>query len=241
MATAVAAIVVLALWQVVVQAHWIEPTVVAPPSAIVRGFGKLAANGELVHSFLTTLGLTAAGTALAAALGLPIGYWFWRSKLVGNAFDSWVGALLAAPTFLLYPLFLVAFGRTYLTIILMGVVVTVVPIVLRTREGLETVRPVLIDVARSFRLSPAATFFRVQLPAAIPTIFGGLRLGLIYALVNTIGIEFLIDIGGLGRVVADTYDRFDIPEMYAAIVLIVILSQLFMASLDGLYRWLRHA
>lgn len=235
------AAVTLALWQAVVAAGWIEPSILAPPTAVAAGFVKLAVSGELVKSFVTTLGLTAAAAGLAAAIGLPLGYWFWRAELLSEAFESWVGALLAAPTFLLYPLFLVAFGRTYWTVILMGVVVTVVPIVLRTREGLATVRPVLLDVARSFRLPPGPTFFRVLLPAAFPTIFAGLRLGLIYALVNTIGIEFLIDIGGLGRVVADTYDRFDIAQMYAAIVSIVLLSQLFMSTLGWVYRWLRHA
>ena len=62
---------------------------------------------------------------------------------------------------------------------------------------------------------------------------------MIYALVNIIGIEFLIDFGGLGRVVSEMYFRYEIPGMYAAIVLIVVVSLLFLSLLQRLELWLR--
>ena len=67
-------------------------------------------------------------------------------------------------------------------------------------------------------------FWKIQVPAAAPTIFVGLRLGLIYGLVNVIGIEFLIVYGGLGRIVSSMYDNYEFPGMYAAIIFIVIIA-----------------
>lgn len=80
---------------------------------------------------------------------------------------------------------------------------------------------------------------RVAFPAAVPGIFTGLRLGLIYVLVNIIGMEFLIDFGGLGRIVSEMYFRFKIPGMYVAIVLLVLVSWTFLAARSRPELWLR--
>ena len=78
-----------------------------------------------------------------------------------------------------------------------------------------------------------------MLPAALPTIFVGLRLGLIYAMINIVAVEFLVGIGGLGFVVADMYDRYDIPSMYSAVVFVIVLSSLFFLLIERGERWLR--
>ena len=82
-------------------------------------------------------------------------------------------------------------------------------------------------------------FWKVQFPAAVPTVFAGIRLGIIYTLVNVIGIEFLINFGGLGYLVSDSYDKFDIPGMYAAIVFIILVSAVFFLVLGIAQRRIR--
>ena len=114
-----------------------------------------------------------------------------------------------------------------------------IPITLKTREAFVGVPKVLLDVGRSFKLSQSALVRRVAFPAAVPGIFTGLRMGLIYALVNIIGLEFLIDFGGLGRIASEMYFRFEIPGMYVAIILIVLVSWTFLAVLSRLETWLR--
>jgi len=101
------------------------------------------------------------------------------------------------------------------------------------------VPPVLINVGRSLHVAPRQMLARIILPAAAPAMFTGLRLGLIYALVNIIGIEYLIDFGGLGRVVSEMHYRYEIPAMYAAILLIVAVSLIFLVALRRLESWLR--
>jgi len=231
--------VVATLLEAVVRSGWISPLVIAPPSALGRAFAKLWAEGFLAEPFALTLGQALAATSAATLVGIPWGYLLWRRPALGAAYEPWIGAAFAAPTILLFPLFLVIFGRGYATTIFVGFVAAVIPVVLKTREALIGVPRVLLDVGRSFRLSERALVRRIAFPAAVPAIFTGLRLALIYALVNIIGMEFLIDFGGLGRIVSEMYFRYEIAGMYAAILLIVAVSWLVLAALGRLETWLR--
>jgi len=111
--------------------------------------------------------------------------------------------------------------------------------VLKTIEGFAAIRPVLLAVGRSFRLSRRAEFRMILLPAALPHIFIGLRLALIFGLINVVGVEFLINLGGLGQLINDLSERFDLPGTWAAIGLVVVVSICFFVLLDGGERWLR--
>ncbi|MBI3512520.1 MAG: ABC transporter permease subunit [Proteobacteria bacterium] len=237
-ATGLACVAVLALLlELAVAAELIAGYVVAPPSAMLAALVTVVAEEPVLEDFCLTFGATLLSTLLAVLVGVPLGYLLHRRKLLGRAYESWIGALFSAPLVLLYPIFLVVFGRSIRVVIAMGFVVAVVPIILKTREGLAAVRPVLVNVARAFNASEAAVTTKVLLPAARPTIFTGVRLGLIYAMTNIVGIEFLANLSGLGFLVGELYDRYDIPGMYAAIVCLILTSALFYALTGRLERW----
>src|SRR6202008_1618688 len=94
---------------------------------------------------------------------------------------------------------LVIFGRSAWTIIMMGFVSGLPPVILKTIEGLAGTRRVLINVGRSFKLTPAQLYWKILFPAALPSIFVGVKLGMIFALINSVGVEVLIKFGGLGQ------------------------------------------
>lgn len=230
---------VAALVEAVIRVGWVSALVVARPAALPAAFARLWAEGYVLAPFFTTLGQAFAATLLAAVVGLPFGYLLWKRPALGEAYEPWLGAVFAAPTILLYPLFLVILGRGYVTTVFVGFLAAAIPVVLKTREGLLAVPPVLILVGRSLHVPRRQLLLRIVLPAAAPTVFTGLRLGLIYALVNIIGIEYLIDFGGLGRVVSEMHYRYEIPAMYAAILLIVAVSLIFLRALRRVESWLR--
>jgi NitT/TauT family transport system permease protein len=147
--------------------------------------------------------------------------------------------LAAAPLVLAYPLFLVLFGRNALAIIVLGFASGIAPVVLNTAQGFNSTRRVLLDVGRSLRLTPGQEFRMVLLPAALPQLFVGLRLALIFCLINVVGVEFLINFGGLGQLINDLSERYDLPGTYGAICLVVLVSVLFFVVLARGERWLR--
>ena len=127
------------------------------------------------------------------------------------ATETWVAALASAPLVLMYPLFLVIFGRSAWTIIMIAFVSALPPVILKTLEGLSGTRAVLINVGRSFKLTPSQLYWKILFPSALPTIFVGVRLGMIFALINIVGVEFLINFGGLGQLVNELAERYDLP------------------------------
>jgi NitT/TauT family transport system permease protein len=149
--------------------------------------------------------------------------------------------MASAPLVLAYPLFLVLFGRSALTIIMMSFIVGLAPVILKTIEGLSATRRVLIDVGRSFKLTPAQQFRKILLPSALPTIFVGVRLGLMFALINVVALEFLINFGGLGQLINDLAERYDLPGVYAAICFVVLVSVVFFVATERAERWMKSA
>jgi NitT/TauT family transport system permease protein len=229
----------LAIWQACVALGWWSNLITPAPSTIAQGFGQLFADEGLVTSFLQTFGETSAAALLAVLAGVPIGLWLHRSRWAGRAYFNWVASIAAAPVVLLYPLFLVIFGRNAATIVAMSFCTGITSIILKTKEGLDGTRAVLVDVGRSFGLTRSQLFWKIMFPAAVPTIATGVRLGVIYCLISVVGVEFLINFGGLGELIDDLADRWETPMMFGAILFVMLTSVGFFWITEKVERWLR--
>ena len=215
--------------------------IIPPPSALPAALLRLIEEEDVLERFAQT-GLEALATGAGLALvGIALGALLAHFTTLRRATETWVAAFGAAPLVLAYPLFLVIFGRSAATIVAMGFAAGLAPVILKTVEGLTGVRPVLRKVARGYNLTPRQEFLKVTLPAALPVIFTGLRLGLIFALINIVGMEFLINFGGLGQLINELAERYDLPGTYAAILFVVLVSVLFFMALEKAERWLRPA
>jgi ABC-type nitrate/sulfonate/bicarbonate transport system permease component len=234
-------VVLVGAWQALADAGLINRFVAPAPADIAAAFPALFTEENLPLALGQSFGECFAAAAVAVALGVPVGWWLHRSRFAGFAFDNWVANIAAAPLVLLYPLFLVVFGRNAATIVAMAVVAALPPIILKTKEGLDGVRRTLINVGRSFRLSERQIFLRILLPAAAPVITTGLRLALIQALISVIGIEFLIHFGGMGDLIAGLGDRFEVARMFAAICFVLLTSIVFYALGEAIETWLSRA
>jgi NitT/TauT family transport system permease protein len=225
--------------ETLIRAGIINRYIVPPPSEIVGSFYRIVTEEHVLRRFLVTGGECLAASLMLAVAGISIGVVMHHFKLLQQACETWVAALASAPFVLMYPLFMVIFGRNSWTIIMMGFVSGLPPVILKTIEGISGTRRVLVNVGRSFNLTPAQQFWKILLPAALPTIFVGLRLGLIFALINIVGTEFLINFGGLGQLIEDLAERYDLAGTYAAIVFVILVSVLFFMALERVERWLR--
>ena len=231
-------LIAILLVEALIRAGVINRFIVPMPSQIAASFARVIEEEDLFARFQLTLKECFAAAVMITIVGISIGALLHRLPLLRSATETWVAALASAPTVLMYPLFLVIFGRSSLTIVMMGFVAGLPAVILKTIEGLSATRRVLIDVGRSFNLTSRQMFTKVLFPAALPTIFVGVKLGLIFALINVVGVEFLINFGGLGQLINDLAERYDLPGTYAAICFVILVSVLFFVVIERVERWL---
>ena len=234
-----ALLAVLLIMELLIQLNFISRFIVPPPSEIVASFGRVIVEEHVFSRFLLTLSECLTAGVMLTVFGIAGGVLMHRFKLLQQACETWVAAMAAAPLVLAYPLFMVIFGRNAWTIIMMGFFAALPPVILKTIEGMATTRKVLVNVGRSFNLTSTQQFWKIMFPAALPTIFVGVRLGLIFALINIVGVEFLINYGGLGQLINDLAERYDLAGTYAAICFVILVSVLFFMTLEKAERWLR--
>ncbi len=240
--TGVAAIALaIVAMEVLIRAGVLNRFIIPMPSQIFEAFERVIVEEDVLARFLLTTREAATAMALLTVVGVSIGALLHRVKILRLACETWIAAFASAPIVLMYPLFLVIFGRNSTTIIMMGFVAGLPPVILKTIEGLAGTRRVLVNVGRSFNLTQRQLFWKILFPAALPTIFVGLRLGLIFALINIVGVEFLINFGGLGQLINDLAERYDLAGTYAAIVFVILVSVLFFAVTERIEQWLRPA
>jgi NitT/TauT family transport system permease protein len=239
-ATGIACVVLFfCLMEALIRGGVISEYIVPPPSQVIAAFGEVVTQEHIVRRFFLTIGECLATGVMITVFGVAGGVLLHRYRLLQQATETWVAALAAAPVVLAYPLFMVIFGRNAWTIVMMGFVAALPPVILKTIEGLSGTRKVLVNVGRSFNLSASQQFWKIMLPSALPTIFTGIRLGLIFGLINVVGVEFLINYGGLGQLINDLAERYDLAGTYAAICFVILVSVVFFMTLEKIERWLR--
>jgi NitT/TauT family transport system permease protein len=225
--------------EVLIQTSLLNRFIVPPPSEILWAFPRIIAEEHVFSRFLLTAGEAFSASILVMIFGVAGGVLLYHFRLLRMATETWVAAVAAAPLVLAYPLYLVIFGRNATTIVMMGFTAGLAPVILKTLEGLVGTRRVLINVGRSFNLTPSQQFWKILFPAAMPTIFVGLRLGLIFALINIVGVEFLINFGGLGQLINELAERYDLAGTYASIGFVILVSVCVFVLMERLERWLR--
>jgi len=213
--------------------------VVPLPSQVLAAIPRVVTEEGIPHRFWQTTREALWASVLLVGVGVSLGMLLYRFRLLRRACETWVAALASAPIVLLYPLFLVIFGRSGATIVAIGFVAGLPPVILKTVEGLAGTRSVLLDVGRSLRLREAQLFRKILLPAALPSIFVGIRIGLIFTLINIVGVEYLINFGGLGQLINELAERYDLPATYAAIGFVILASILFFVVCERVEAWLR--
>ena len=235
----VSLLALVALIEALIRIGLINPFIVPKPTEIVWSFERIIVEEHILPRFLLTCGEALAASLMLSVVGISLGVLLHRSRLIRLATETWIAAVASAPLVLMYPLFLVIFGRSAWTIIMIAFVSALPPVILKTLEGLSRTRGVLINVGRSFKLTPSQLYWKILFPSALPTVFVGVRLGMIFALINIVGVEFLINFGGLGQLVNELAERYDLPGTYAAICFVILVSVLFFIGTERIERWLR--
>ena len=217
----------------------IARTVVIPPSEMVSTLIALLREGELNRDMATSFGNVAAAAAIAIGLGFVSGAAIHAVPALRSAVDPLLASYYAVPTFMFYPVFIILFGVGSASIVAIAVLLAVVAMITATLNGLDRIPPVLRKTARIMGMGPVSTAVRVSLPAALPHLFTGVKLAVAYAFIGVIASEFILSGSGIGYSIAYAYNNFDNRQMYALMLLIVMVVTVVNAGLDVVDRRLQ--
>lgn len=216
----------LALWQVASVAGWLNPAVFPPLDAIFAALWKGLAGGSLLDDI--AISLQRSGTAFAAAVivAIPLGLFMGQVRAVEKALDPILQVFRQTSALALYPVFILLLGLGEASKVFVIFWATLFPLLLNTIGGVKEVDPKLIEMARVYGASRLTVFRRVVLPGAVPSIFVGLRLSATTALLLLIASEMIGANKGVGFQVMNAQYNFQIPLMFAAIVLLAAMGLL---------------
>src|SRR5437868_10136118 len=146
-------VVVGAALEALIRGGAINRYVMPLPSQVLLAFERIVVEENVVHRFLLTTAETLVAGALITIVGVALGVLLYRARLIRAACETWVAAFASAPIVLMYPLFLVIGGRSAVTIVRMGFVAALPPVILKPLEGPAAPRSVLVHFGRSFTVT----------------------------------------------------------------------------------------
>lgn len=201
-----------------------------PFSTVISSYGPLLnpannyAPGGLQASAYTTIYELVVSFAIAGTLGVLIGFALGYFKLIGEAYEPFVYLLYSIPGAILYPIVYLAFGTGPISKIIIASFLGVFPSIINTASGVRTVKRSYLKLAKSAGASSFQTLRKVYLPAAASYIVSGLRLTLSFVFIGVIFAELIASDNGLGWMIGNLQANFQIPAMYAVILLVIVLA-----------------
>jgi NitT/TauT family transport system permease protein len=232
----VAILVVLVTWELLPRLHLVEPAFLPPISVVVATGWELVRSGELLNHVQASLARALVGFVLSIVFGVPLGLLMGWYKGFERAVNPLLEALRNTAALALLPVFILLLGIGEASKISLIVYACAWPVLLNTLSGVRNVDPLLIKFGRTMGLSPLQLFRKVILPAAVPTIFVGVRLAGATSLVVLIAAEMIGAKAGLGYLIIYSQYNFQIPHMYLGIITITTIGVLFNALLVHIER-----
>jgi len=218
-------VVALAGWKAIVVVGGLPPFILPPPEAVAGRLAEALAEGTITPHFAATLVEVVLGFAVGAGLALVIGYGLARSALVERLLSPYLVAAQATPILALAPLLALWFGPGLLSKVVICALIVFFPVAVATMVGIRSVDAGLLELGRSLRATRRQVLTTLEIPAALPSILGGMRVGVTLAVVGAIVGEWAGAERGLGVLVnLARGSLFDIPLMFATLVTIAALG-----------------
>lgn len=213
------------LWEATARNRWVDPLFIGQPSKIfAHMYQAIFVDYSILKESVWTLRSTAAAFVLGSLAGLALGLLFVAYPVLEKFLEPLFSALNSLPRIALAPLFLLWFGLGPASKIALGFSLTVFIVLNSTVAGARSVDSDWLTLSRMLGASKVAVFFKVTLISAVPTIFSGLRLGLIYALLGVIGGEIIASQHGLGQMLTYFAGTFDTNGVFAVLIFLAILG-----------------
>jgi NitT/TauT family transport system permease protein len=215
----------LVTWQAIVWAGSYPVFILPGPHVVAQRFVEAWIDGTFLPHLVTTLEEIAVGFTVGAAAALPTGYVLARSRLANRIMSPYLVAAQAVPILALAPLIALWFGTGLVSRSIIIALVVFFPVAISVMIAVRGVDRRLLEMARSYRVTRQQRIRLVEIPAALPGIVGGLRIGITLAVVGAIVAEWTGGEEGLGVLInLARGSLFDIPLLFATLVLIALLG-----------------
>lgn len=212
----------VALWQIVVLLQWVPETYFPSPLATLQALWAGLLSGEMSKAAVKTLARASVGALGAITVGLVLALLTARYQRLRQAFDPVAEFLRPLPPAALVPIAIFFLGLDWALFSFILLFACLWPVYLNAASALKAVSTVQLRTAASFGYGGWDRVLRVQLPAALPEIFIGIRITASIALIATVVTEMLAGRDGLGFVVNEAATTLRIPEMFAALLLTML-------------------
>ncbi len=225
-------IVGLGVWELAARSGWVDPLFVPAPSAVAPAL--LAISGGALAGLADTLGKTAVAYVLSVVLGVSVGVAVGSVRLLRDVLSPYVIAFYGIPKILVltWIVLLLGFGTT--PAIFYGVLHVFFPIMVLVMGAVRDVDRTLVTVERSLGATTWQLYWKVLMPAIVPSVLGGMRLGVVFCLLGVLVVEMFAGVRGMGYVLASYANGFQAAELFAATALVSAASIAIVLALDHL-------
>jgi NitT/TauT family transport system permease protein len=211
-------------WQLVAMWGGLPAFLLPSPGQVIARFGDVAADGSLLYHAGCTLLEVLLGLALGSGLATVTGYALARSPLLERMLSPYLVASQAVPIVAIAPLLIIWFGSGLFSKVLICALIVFFPVLVNTVVGLRAVPQNLRDLMRSLRASQLQVLRHLEIPAALPVLLGGLRIGATLSVIGAVVGEFVGSDRGLGFLVNVGRGRYDTALVFVAIFTLVALA-----------------
>jgi ABC-type nitrate/sulfonate/bicarbonate transport system permease component len=216
--------VILVLWEAMSASGWFYRDVVPSLVAIGRALSAVVWNPQFYWHLGVTASEIGGGLLIGGLSGIVVGLVLGGSRFLARAYEPYLYYLGPTPKIVFFPIMIMWFGVGPGSKVALGTLSCFFPIALSVAAGMRQIDPVLIRVGRSFRLNPWQMALKIYLPAMRHPIVNGVRLGLGVAVIGVLLAETKLSNRGIGYLIIQAYQLFDMPRMYAMLIVLFVLA-----------------
>lgn len=214
----------LVIWEGMARSGLLYRDVVPPLFKIATALVALLSGGEYYFHLSVTVGEIAAALAIGGGLGVVVGLVLGANRFLARAFEIYLYYLGPTPKIIFFPVMIMWFGVGSGSKVALGALSCFFPVALSVAAGMRQIDKVLIRVGRSFRADTRQMITKIYLPAMRHPIINGVRLGLGIALIGTLLAETKLSNKGIGFLIINAYSTFDMPRMYANLIVLFVIA-----------------
>lgn len=217
-------IAVIIAWELLVYFGDYPAFILPPPHLIAQRFVEVAASGILLRHFLVTLVEVLGGLALGIGFAAVLGYVLAKMVAVERALSPYLVASQAIPIVAIAPLLIIWFGNGLFSKILISALIVFFPVLINTIAGIRGVSSNLYDLMRSLDATPWQVFHKLELPAALPTLLTGLKVGATLSVIGAVVGEFAGSDAGLGFMIILADGQYDTAWVFVGVLTLVFMA-----------------